>query len=146
MKYVFYTDGATEGPNGKLGTVKFIGVGFHCPELDYEFSVRTPGRSNNDAEFKALLLAMGYARERGLKEVEFRSDSRITINRANGARPTSAKFKNERMDFLQDCIMQLKKSFDKCTFTWVPREHNRKADILSKRKLLNQNSYGKFTT
>jgi ribonuclease HI len=51
----FYTDGATEGHNGELGTVEYCGIGIYCPDLKLRFSDRIEAISNNEAEFIALI-------------------------------------------------------------------------------------------
>lgn len=127
-----YTDGATAGKNGKLGTVSKVGLGVYIPELNYGDCAYMDGISNNEAEFKALIWAMKIAIEQNIKEAEFLLDSKIVVNRANGARPRKAKFKNERMDAFQDTVFNLRKSFDKIAFNWIPREENTVADYYSK--------------
>lgn len=127
----FYTDGATVGSNGKLGTVDKVGIGVYCPELVINFSSVLPGISNNEAEFLALIEGMSIAISEGVKRVRFNLDSRIVVNRANGKRPAE-KFKNERMDAFQDKVLKLKRRFKEISFNWIPREQNTRADMLSK--------------
>lgn len=126
-----YIDGATIGRNGKLGTVSEVGLGMYIPSLNFGDSERTNGISNNEAEFKALLWAMETATGLGIKKAHFLSDSKIIINRANGKRPTKAKWKNERMDAFQDKVFELRRSFDEIYFSWIPREKNTTADYYS---------------
>jgi len=128
-----YTDGATVGHNGKLGTVSQVGLGVWIPALEREFGGRVSGISNNEAEFKALILGMKVAIKFGFKLVVFRSDSKIVVNRANGMKPKSSKFINERMDNFQNKVLELKKNFTLIDFEWIPREQNYKADEISKK-------------
>lgn len=128
-----FTDGATVGHNGKLGTVKEVGIGVYSPELEISISERLPGISNNEAEFKALIRAMEECASRGVKQVQYNLDSQIVVNRANGSRPKKAKFKNERMDAFQDRVIELSRNFDKVEFNWIRREMNWVADSLSKK-------------
>lgn len=130
-----FSDGATEGFNGKLGTVKFCGIGVYCPTTDFRFSDRISAGSNNEAEFYALIKALEYAIEQKFQEVEFLLDSQIVINRALGRRPTKAKWKNPRMDIFQDRVLSLIDRIPHCRFTWIPREQNQVADYLSKASL-----------
>ena len=125
-----YTDGATIGRNGKLGTVKEVGLGLYIPELEHADCKRVKGISNNEAEFKALIWGMEVAIKEGLKNVKFNSDSKIIINRANGSRPKK-KYWNERMNAFQDKVFELKKHFDNISFKWIPRENNITADLYS---------------
>ena len=133
-KITCFTDGATVGMNGKLGTVKEVGLGVFIPDKNIRLSVKEQGISNNEAEFKALILAMKTCLNKGYKSVEFLLDSMIVVNRANGKRP-KAKFKNERMDKFQDEVIDLISQFDFVEFNWIPREKNMIADALSKKSL-----------
>lgn len=132
-----YTDGATVGHNGRLGTVSRVGLGVYIPALGIRISEQVDGISNNEAEFKALILGMETAIARGIKAVEFKIDSTIVVNRANKnalkkqKRP-SGKHRNLRMDAFQDRVLALVDKFETCRFVWIPREHNSVADYLSK--------------
>jgi ribonuclease HI len=126
-----FTDGGTCGPNGKLGTVKEVGIGVYCPEYNTKISKCMKGISNNEAEFKALIEAMKWAIKWEIKEAKFLLDSKIVVNRADGKRPYG-KWKNERMDKFQDEVLKLSKCFTKVKFLWIPREKNWMADSLSK--------------
>lgn len=131
-----FSDGATEGHNGKLGTVKHCGIGFYCPEYRYEHSERIEAISNNEAEFHALIAAMKWAIEQGEQDVLFLLDSKIVVNRALGRRPSKAKFRNERMDKFQNIVLALSTQFKVGTdFQWIPRWANKMADKLSKKSL-----------
>ena len=57
-----YTDGATEGMNGKLGTVTNVGIGIYIPYIDVKHSQRLSGISNNEAEYMALIEGMEIGR------------------------------------------------------------------------------------
>ena len=126
-----YSDGATVGHNGKLGTVKEVGLGVYIPALDFGDSKKENGISNNEAEFKALIWAMTIAKEKGIKRARFNMDSLIVVNRANGRR-VKGKRANERMDKFQDEVFALKIFFNEVEFTWIPREQNSTADYYSK--------------
>ena len=133
-KLKIYSDGATEGRNGKLGTVSVVGLGVWIPAMDYGEGMRINGVSNNEAEFKALIWAMEIAIEKGIKHAEFNLDSQIVVNRANGRRPKK-KHANARMDDFQDKVVELKKEFTSVSFVWIPREQNTEADYYSTSKL-----------
>lgn len=126
-----YTDGATVGRNGKLGTVKEVCLGLYIPEINFGEGIREDGISNNEAEFKALIWGMKTAINKKIKRAIFHMDSKIVVNRANGVRPTKAKWKNERMDAFQDEVFELRKNFDEIYFKWIPREQNTVADYYS---------------
>jgi len=129
-----YSDGATEGQNGKLGSVSHVGLGVYIPDYKVWEYKYTKGISNNEAEFKALLYAMKLAIKLKIKNAIFYMDSRIVANRCNGRRPSN-KNTNVRMNKFQDQVYALKHNFTFLKFKWIPREQNTQADILSKRAL-----------
>lgn len=126
-----YSDGATVGHNGKLGTVKRVGVGISIPSLKYGGGIQLDGISNNEAEFKALILAMEIALKKGIRRARFNLDSKIVVNRAKGRRP-KGKHHNERMNAFQDKVAELARQFQVVEFRWIPRERNWLADYYSK--------------
>lgn len=133
-----FTDGATEGHNGKLGTVTHCGIGFYCPEKNFKFSHRIEAISNNEAEFYALIEAMKWALENNFKEVQFFLDSMIVVNRANNKNRSR---KNARMNNFQSIVLNLSKNFNYISFEWIPRERNTEADKQSKLAVTPTNPY-----
>lgn len=133
-----YTDGATVGWNGKLGTVSEVGVGVFCQEREIYHTEKMRGISNNEAEFKALICAMKLLLERGEENVQFYLDSRIVVNRA--MRPYVKKTKKlkdptVRMNNFQQKVLDLAEQFNSVHFKWIPREENTVADELSKQSI-----------
>lgn len=126
-----YSDGATVGHNGLFGTVREVGIGVYIPDWSISIAKKLPGKSNNEAEFLALIEAMDICFESGLTRCRFHLDSQIVVNRANGARP-KGKFANDRMDAFQDLVFEKKEQFAVAEFKWIPREQNEDADALSK--------------
>ncbi|RLI72259.1 MAG: hypothetical protein DRP02_02275 [Candidatus Gerdarchaeota archaeon] len=140
--YKIFTDGATKGFNGKLGTVSVVGLGVYIPHLGVDgkkYCKKMNGISNNEAEFKALIYGMEKAIEKGIKKAAFFLDSKIVVSRANGQR-ARGKWANARMDAFQDQVAELEKEFEEITFAWIPREQNWMADKLSKEGI-----YGKVS-
>ena len=92
---------------------------------------------------------MEWALRSGYREVEFKLDSEIVVNRANKTTKPTTKtvrnFKNPRkqldhdrrivMDGFQRIVWGLSCQFKTCLFTWIPREQNQMADMLSKATL-----------
>lgn len=129
-----YSDAATEGANGRLGSITHVGLGVYIPSEKISIAKRVEGGSNNEGEFLALILAMETCIEKGFKIATFHMDSRIVCNRARGYKP-SHKYKNGRMDRLQYQVLALSMKFDECIFIWINRDKNYKADELSKKAL-----------
>ena len=128
-----FTDGSTVGHNGKLGTVKEVGLGIFITDnnnKNIRISKKVKGISNNESEFKALILAMETCIEKNLLNVHFYLDSQIVVNRANGKRPKK-KYANARMDAFQDKVFVLSEKMNWVLFEWIPREKNEVADLLA---------------
>lgn len=126
-----FTDGATEGYNGRLGSVSHVGIGVWCPSKDYAYSERRKGLSNNEAEYMALIEAMKWCIQEGEKEVIFACDSQLVVRGALYTKRTPC----ERMNAFKEEIKELKKEFTYVDFQWIPREQNKEADALSKQSL-----------
>jgi len=75
------------------------------------------------------MLGLEKTNKIGASEVEVHLDSELVCNQING------KFKLKNPDFQESFIKiwNLRQSFKKCVFKYVPREENRLAD-----KLVNQ--------
>lgn len=136
-----FCDGGTVGHN-KLGLTKQVGLGIYCDQPSIQISERVDGKSNNEAEFMALIRGMEEAIKLNLKTVDFFLDSKIVVNRASTfikdgvpCRRPKGKYRNERMDQFQDKVLELKVCFDRVNFYWISRDHNGKADALSKKNL-----------
>jgi ribonuclease HI len=111
--------------------------------LDFSVSEKKKGISNNEAEFKAIILGirtvLHFLQSMQLKTetaiIKFHSDSQIIVNRMNGSR-AKGRYANKRMDNFQDQALKLVgEHFTKelVSFNWIPREKNEKADELSKK-------------
>lgn len=127
-----FCDGATLGHNGKLGTVKTVGLGVYCECPRIRIAEKTDGISNNEAEFKALICGMEEALALEITDVHFFLDSKIVVRRAKGLMPKKI---NRRMDAFQIEVISLAMRFNSVQFHWIPREQNQEADLLSKRAL-----------
>src|SRR5665213_3983018 len=87
--------------------------------------------TNNQAEYTSLKLALEECRKMGVKEVEVYMDSLLVVNQMKGI----FKVKNRDLWPLHDAIKQLAKSFNKISFSHVPREFNKLADAAVNRAL-----------
>lgn len=140
-KIVIYTDGGARnnpGPaaigiiikeseegKGERGYSKFIGQA-----------------TNNEAEYQAVIFALKkvkqlIGKEKAKKtEIEIRSDSELLINQLNGQ--YKIKEKNLVPFFIE--IWNLKQDFKEVKFIQVPREENKRADLLVNKELDSQNN------
>ena len=125
MKAKIYTDGGARGNPGPGG----IGVVIKCNDKILEFSKFIGNSTNNQAEYKAVILALEEAKKLKIQEIDFYSDSELIVNQLN----RKYKIKNKDLSFLFIQVWNLSLNFKKITFTHIPREQNKEAD-----KLVNQ--------
>lgn len=90
-------------------------------------------RTNNQAEYEALLLALNYAVEQKAQEVFCHLDSELVVKQLNG----EYAVKNDELHALWKKVKAIKGCFKTLTFTNVPREHRQiqRADALLNRTL-----------
>ena len=88
------------------------------------------GVTNNQCEYLALIRLLEDAVSFKVRDLEVRGDSQLVIRQVRGEytvnNPTLLSFK--------DRVIELSKTLN-VRFTWVPREHNRYANVLSQRAL-----------
>lgn len=116
---VIYTDGGARGNPGPAAIgVHIIGV------KDYKEYIGEA--TNNQAEYKAVLLALKKAKELGAKEIKFYLDSELVVKQLNG----EYKIKDKDLSKLFVRAWNLMLSFKKVYYFYVPREKNKQADKL----------------
>lgn len=117
-------DGAARGNPGHAG------AGVVLQEEDgttHHFGQYLGEATNNVAEYRALILGLQKAAELGFGELRIRSDSELIIKQLNGF----YKVKNPQLQDLYFTALKLTSSFEKVTFTHVPREQNKEADRMA---------------
>ena len=87
-------------------------------------------RTNNEAEYEALLRLLEEARRRGVAELEVCGDSRLVVCQVN----RQWKINLPHLRELASRAWELMEGM-KVTLRWVPREQNARADALSNRAL-----------
>jgi ribonuclease HI len=128
-KLIIFTDGGARnnpGPAG-IGVVICDGSDEHKVLANHKKYIGET--TNNQAEYKAVVLGLEEAKQMKAEEVEVRLDSELVCQQING------KYKLKNKDF-QDSfvkIWNLRQGFKKSTFKHIPREKNKLAD-----KLVNQ--------
>lgn len=123
-----YFDGASRGNPGEAGA--------GCCLVDesgtvvWERALYLGVRTNNEAEYTALIELLGEVKARGIGEIAIRGDSKLVVS----------QFRREwkiKAPHLRDYAMrawELAKDI-KVDMQWVPREHNKLADALSNRAI-----------
>lgn len=124
MKWVLYCDGASRGNPGEAGAGALL-----IDENGKEISLtRFLGKkTNNQAEYEALLLGLKELQKRGATEVEVKADSELLVRQLNG----QYRVKHEGLVPLYKQAKDMLNSFTKTTIRHIPREENKKADRLS---------------
>lgn len=121
---LIYTDGGSRNNPGEAA----IGVVIN----DKEYSQRIGIKTNNEAEYAALIFALkkaahlvGAEKARSAR-VEVRMDSELVINQMSGR----YKVKNAGLKLLFADAVNEVKSFKDVRFVHIPREQNSRADRL----------------
>ena len=130
-RVLVYTDGGSRGNPGPSAT----GILIYSPDGKLLHDHReTIGRAtNNQAEYRAVLKALGLARGFTSGEVACHSDSRLLVNQLSGR----FRIKNPGLKELLQEVRRAEKPFSRVTYTYLPRTDPRMrlADALVNRAL-----------
>ncbi|GKE61822.1 reverse transcriptase domain-containing protein [Tanacetum coccineum] len=85
-------------------------------------------KSNNDAEYEALLAGLQIANQIQVKDIHAFMDCKLVASQVLG----SYEAKGERMIKYREKVLELAGAFNRFRITHIPRAQNRKADALSK--------------
>lgn len=124
-KVIIYTDGGARGNPGPAG----IGAVIYNEhkKLLAEISEFLGVATNNQAEYKALIAAFRKAADLGAKELDCYLDSELVVKQLKG----EYRVKDKDLAKLFLDIHNLSLSFKKISYTHVPRERNKEADLLA---------------
>lgn len=139
-KIIIYTDGGSRGNPGKAA-VGFVICNEKEQELKKYGEYLGDGLTNNEAEYKAVILALkkfkalfgGKLAES--TEIEIRSDSEFLVLQVNG----EYKILDEKIQKLFLELWNLRLDFKKTKFKHIAREKNKEADRLVNEALDNTN-------
>lgn len=130
-KVITYTDGASRGNPGHAG-IGVIIFDEHDEKIlqDYQYIGQT---TNNEAEYRALLLALDRASELTQGEVDCYMDSELVARQLNG----QYAIKSEKLIKFYEEIRSRIGRFERVRFSHVPREHpkQRLADQLANKAI-----------
>ncbi|MCU0679018.1 MAG: ribonuclease HI family protein [Planctomycetes bacterium] len=123
-KLIIFTDGGARGNPGPAG----IGAVIYDEnkKMVAEISEFIGEATNNQAEYKAVMAAIGKARDLGAKELVFYLDSELVVKQLN----REYKVKNGGLAPLFVRIYNASLDFKKVIFKHIPREQNKEADRL----------------
>lgn len=127
MRLKVFTDGGARGNPGPAAAA-FV-VHDDAGNLQYKCGKFLGVKTNNEAEYEAVLEALGYLRSLGdLSEAHFFLDSNLVVNQLNGV----FKVKEPRLRALLVQVRQLEGQLSpiKMAYSYVPRAQNFEADLL----------------
>jgi ribonuclease HI len=128
-RLIIYTDGASSGNPGPaaIGAVIQDGKG----RVISRISRRIGRATNNQAEYRAIITALGEAVRLGAGEVDIKSDSELVVKQLKGR----YRVKKATLRPLYQEVVKLVGSLEAFSITHIPREQNREADRLANRAL-----------
>ena len=87
-----------------------------------------PNGCNNEAEARALILALDTARQLGARQLRIHSDSDVLVQHLNGKAITGIV----RLNVLFGTLRQQMAAFESTELCWLPRHRNAEADALAR--------------
>ena len=126
---VIFTDGAARGNPGPAS----IGVTIKDAQgkLIASISQRIGTKTNNQAEYMAIITALEKAISMGVRQVDLYSDSELVVRQINGR----YRVKKDTLKPLYQRAKQLQNSLEGFTITHIPRQQNTEADSLANKAL-----------
>jgi ribonuclease HI len=134
-KLIINVDGASRGNPGPAA----IGVTLkdEKSQLVSSISESIGHTTNNQAEYKALIVGLKKSIELGANQVEVRSDSELIVRQMLGI----YRVKKEELKSLQEEARKLAGSFAGFKIVSIPRDQNKEADKLANLALDSLNHY-----
>ena len=143
-KTIIYTDGGSRGNPGPAGVGVVIANEKNQTIKGYSKAIGK--RTNNEAEYEAVILAMQKTKQLNGKEkvkkmdFEFRMDSELVARQLRG----EYKMKEEKLIPLFIKIWNLRTEFGEIVFKEIPREKNKTADALANEAMDTKKQEGLF--
>lgn len=125
QEVVVHVDGAARGNPGPAGAGAVLTDA--NGKLVGEVSVYLGECTNNVAEYRALEVALEKAQQIGARAVRVRTDSTLMARQLRGA----FRVKNSNLVPLYLRVKELAGQFDRFAVEEIPREANRRADVLA---------------
>jgi ribonuclease HI len=127
---VINCDGASRGNPG-LSSSGFVFIDPTDDQVVVEGGEFLGITTNNQAEYRAVLLALQVAYELDVTNIKFKLDSLLVVNQMNGL----WKIKNKDLWPINKLISQYRQLFKSVEFTHVRREFNKLADAMANKVL-----------
>ena len=125
LELLIFIDGASRGNPGRAGAGVYITdrEGKRIAEKGRFLGHKT----NNEAEYGALLLGMQEAKRLGGESIRIYTDSELIERQVKGV----YRVKEPHLRVLHGRVMEHIKGFDSFEIESIPREENREADLLA---------------
>jgi ribonuclease HI len=120
-------DGACLGNPGPMGAGAVVATDRERKVLSLAFGLGT----NNQAEYRGLILGLRHALGLGADSVTVHGDSQLVLRQLEGRYAVKAP----GLKALHDEARLLLAKFAQVKLEWVPRERNAEADLASRRAL-----------
>ncbi len=126
---ILYIDGASRGNPGQAGA----GISIRDPrgERVVEVSRYLGHRTNNEAEYEALLMGLKEAKQIGANILRIYTDSELIEKQVKGI----YRVKEIRLKRLYQKVLKLMGEFSRVEIEAIPREENKEADLLANRAI-----------
>jgi len=131
--WTLYVDGSSNKTACGAGVV-LEGPGDLFLEQALQFGFRA---TNNQAEYKTLLVGLNLAYDMGACEVTCKSDSQVMVGQVNGDFEAKEPLLQRYYHAAKNSIAR----FNKAPLQHIPREDNKRADILSKLSITKKKSH-----
>jgi len=128
MRATVWFDGACSGNPGPMGAGAVVQLPHGEPQV---LSLALGKGTNNQAEYRALILGLRHALAAGADEVLVHGDSQLVLRQLLG----EYRVRNADLKPLHDEAAKLLHQFPKWRLEWVPRGANQVADEASKRAI-----------
>ena len=119
-----YFDGASRGNPGTAGAGALLVN--ENGEVIWETARFLGTKTNNEAEYTALLLLLKAAKERDIKTLNIYGDSKLVVSQVS----KQWKINLPHLRLLAREAWDLAEGMD-ISYNWIPREENKRADMLS---------------
>ena len=130
-----YFDGGSRGNPGIAGCGAVL---YDKPGGEEVWSLSAfigKSKTNNDAEYEALIHGLEKCVADGITHLQAYGDSQLIVNQVNG----QWKVKKPELQGLHKRACALKKRFQSFALSYIPREQNTRADQLANRAMDQQN-------
>ncbi len=119
-----YFDGASRGNPGRAGAGALMIN--EDGKVVWEASRFLGEKTNNEAEYMALIMLIKAARERGIRSLTVFGDSKLVVSQVS----RQWKINLPHLRMLAREVWDLAEGID-ISYHWIPREENKRADMLS---------------